>query len=141
MKRATVYLSKGKLFLHASSRTTDGVWIASEPFSIVDLDVSDADLGQAILSTLRGSQAGVSHPRTWTGLLEPLLTLANVRSWGAFARRASCVEIEEDDSNVSVIPTQNLGANDGFQAEPARAVVIESRSTEELGAVVRRVVR
>jgi hypothetical protein len=51
-------------------------------------------LGKAVFDALDGSQENVLHPTCWKGLFDPVLRLAGVKSWSAFARSAKCVEIE-----------------------------------------------
>ena len=138
MKRATAYRRKGHFFVHASSRTTDGVWILTEPCVKLDETCSDEDLGEATRAAISASRAGVPHPRNFAGLLDPLLRQAGVKTWSAFAKTATCAEIEADGGKVSVIPTRNLGVDEGFQPDPDRASSADLDDTDSLGAGVRR---
>ena len=137
MKQATAYKRKAQLFVHSSSRTTAGVWILGEPCIRLDEACSDLEFGTAVKAALDASSSDVPHPRSWAGLLDPLLKLAGVKSWSAFAKTASCVEIEEDGGKVSIIPTKNLGVRDGFQAERVRAATTHRDALAELGALMR----
>lgn len=138
MKAATAYLRKGRFFVHALFRTTDGVWIFAEPCEHLDLACSDRELGDLIQQALDGSRTGVPHPRVWTGLLGPLLKRAGVRSWNAFAKSASCAGVEEALGTVSVTPTRNLGAKGGFVDDRSRSEVVARGAPEELGHLARR---
>lgn len=138
MRRATAYRRKGHFFVHASSRTTDGVWILTEPCVKLSEDCSDRDLGAAARAAVAASRTGVPHPQTWSGLLDPLLRQAGVKTWSAFAKTATCAEIEEDGGKASVIPTRNLGVDEGFQPIPAKAEIVDLDAAEALGASVRR---
>jgi hypothetical protein len=73
------------------------------------------NLGSAILGALDGSQENVPHPTLWKNLFDPILQLAHVKSWNAFAKSAKCVEIEFGTNCVSFLPTRNLGPRDGFE--------------------------
>jgi hypothetical protein len=137
MKRATVYLRSGVIYMHASSKTTAGVWIFAPPCLRVELASTDRELGQEVARTLEGSQSGIAHPRQWGGLIEPLLQLANVKTWNAFARRASCVNVDLEASRISVVPMRNLGPDEGFLAMTGSALVVDSEQLEEVGARVR----
>lgn len=138
MKRATICRRKAQFFMHASARTTEGVWIFTEPCLKLNENCSDQEVGAAVCSALGGSRTDVAHPRSWTGLLGPLLTLAGVKSWTTFVKNAICAEIEETDGKVAVIPTKNLGVDQGFQADPSRAITVDGEALAELGASVRR---
>jgi hypothetical protein len=141
MRRATIYFRNGSLFVHASSRSTDGVWVASEPFLKVEASANDVDLGGAVRGALDCSRTDIPHPTSWTGLLDPLLALAGVKSWSTFAKSALCAEVEEEGGLASVVPTDNLGARGGFQPDPSRATPSEASDLESLGAKVRHAVR
>jgi hypothetical protein len=138
MKRATVYHRKSQFFVHASCRTTAGVWIFGLPFVALEQSCNDASLGDAVCAALAGSRHGIPHPLTWTGLLTPLLDAAGVRTWNTFAKSASCVEIEEQDGHISVVPTRNLGPEEGFQPEPSRSSLVDLGANVMLGSMVRR---
>ena len=137
MRRVTIYRRKKQFLVHASSRTTNGVWILWDPCLAVPVTSDDRELQRAIRAALDGSRADVPHPRVWKGLLDPLLALAGVKSWSTFSKNASCIEIEEEGSRVILIPTKNLGPDEGFQADASRQIALDSAS-EELGSAVRR---
>ncbi|HVV52919.1 MAG TPA: hypothetical protein VHO06_24875 [Polyangia bacterium] len=134
VKRATVYLRKNGVFVHSLVQTTDGVWLLWQPCLAVPRN-NENEIELAVRSALDGSRTGVPHPRSWTGLLDPLLAVAAVKTWSAFSKGASCVEVEEHGSLLVVIPMKNLGPRDGFQAETSQQVVIEI-GDRRLGAVV-----
>ena len=141
MRRATVYLRKKKFLVHASSKTTEGVWILWEPCVLVPEASDDRELGLAIRTALDESRVDVAHPQNWNSLLGPLLVLADVKSWTTFSKSAACVEVEEVADRVCVIPTRNLGSDEGFQADTSIQTVIERSSPEDLGSAVRRSLR
>jgi hypothetical protein len=139
VKRATIYRREDGFFVHASSRTTDGVWILDDPCLKVEEDAGDNSVGTAIRAALDGSRSGIAHPRTWTGLLESLFRLARVKSWATFAKTAKCAEIEEEGDAITVTPAINLGVDEGFQLGHKQGLVLEATtSVEVLGANVRR---
>jgi hypothetical protein len=113
------------------------VWILTEPVVKLDEGCSDGELGEAARAAMSASRTGVPHPQTWAGLLDPLLRLAGVKTWSTFAKSATCAEIEEEGAKVSVIPTRNLGAKEGFQPVPARAHIVDGHATDSIGACVR----
>lgn len=140
MKRATVYRRGPALLVHPSSRTTDGVWILSEPCVRLPSDCSDVEMGNAVLSALEGSKSPVPHPSQWKRVLEPLLKAAGVEAWKTFAKSAVCVEVEAQDGQLEFIPTENLGGDEGFQADESKKTGVTLPTTSEVvGATLRKV--
>lgn len=124
MKAATAYLKDDRVFLHSSSKTTAGMWILSEPiFSVEKMD--SELLGRYTLDALHASTQQVSQPQSWDSLFTPVLKLAGVKSLSAFMKSAKCVEIEFDGEQVRLIPTQNLGVDDGFQPLQSKEILSE----------------
>ncbi|KKM79008.1 hypothetical protein LCGC14_1354210 [marine sediment metagenome] len=116
MRMATVYRKEKHLYFHASSSTTSGVWIAAPPFSMLPVDASLEEKGGAVEGALEGSREEVDHPTDFRELITPLLSLANVKSWATFSRKARCCIVEMDDKNIAFIPHDNLGSREGFEA-------------------------
>lgn len=93
---AIVYLRghrKRQLLMPASSQTIVAVGILSEPCLAVAADRVDRALGASIRQALDGAQIGV-----------PMLRLAGVPSWKAFATGASCIAATEDGAQTTVVP-------------------------------------
>jgi hypothetical protein len=137
MKAATVYKRGNRIYIHASSKTTAGVWIATPPFIQVEADVSASDLGKFVVDALCASQLDVPHPTKWSGVLAPLLEQAGVKSWATFMRKAQCLNLEADEQRLKVIPNRNLGMTEGF--EPMLDKRIEAQLTsslDQLGTVL-----
>jgi hypothetical protein len=137
MKRAVAYQRKSKFFVHASSRTTDGVWIFSEPCLSAEEAIDDERLGMMVQTALASSLCNVPHPTEWMKLLYPLLMQAKTKSWTTFAESATCAGVERDDGRTIIVPTRNLGVAGGFEPDPLRILVVDSTATAELGASVR----
>jgi len=114
MKAATIYERKGKLYVHSSSKTTTGVWVINPPALAVEKE-DTGEVGRAVRECLAASREGVSHPKSFTNLFDPVLNLAGVKSFATFVKSAKCVEVEtSDDGAVTLIPTRNEGVDDGF---------------------------
>jgi hypothetical protein len=111
MKMAMAYKRGKRTLLHASSRTTAGVWILSAPVVAAD---EDTYLGRLILEALDRSQENVPHPTSWEGGLDPLLEVAGTKNWKTFVKSTRCVGIEFETNRVTFLPMKNLGAKDGF---------------------------
>ena len=126
MKRAAAYCRAGRVFVHSQSQTKDGFWILAEP--VLACDGGDtAAIGQCILEALRGSKHGVRTPDWRTDIANPLLQLAGIKSYNAFAKTAKSVGIELEDGHVRIIPSRNGGPRTGFVqiAEKTREATVD----------------
>lgn len=95
-----------------------------------------AQIGLAIVAAPDGSEAGVRHPRDWSGVLSLLLTPSGQIS-GDLLRVRDVRGSGRAGGRVSLGPARNLGAVGGFEATStnqvlptrarSRAVAIEER--------------
>jgi len=132
MKKATSYLRGQRVFTHASSKTTAGVWILELPALVTDVaDV--ATLGKQVAQALQASKEGVPHPVSWKGIFDPVLNLAGVKSWATFVKPARCVGIEWGADQVSFTSTENLGTDGGFNDISRSDVSTTLSDAEALG--------
>lgn len=138
LRKATAYKRRARLVVHASSRTTDGVWVLDEPCIGLDVHCEDEELGAAARQALASSRDGVPHPSNWSGVLQPLLAAAGVRSWNTFAKSASCIELEDRDGALFLFPTANLGATEGFERQDALKLECTMANDSTLGATIRK---
>lgn len=122
MKAAAVYKKGDAYYLHSSSKTTTGVWIATAPFLKIDAKSTPSTKGEAVIQALAASQDVVPHPTSWAGLVSPLLELASVKSWVTFTKHAKCVDVEADGESIRLVPNNNLGSKEGFGPSPEKAV-------------------
>jgi hypothetical protein len=132
MQRATAYQRGGKIFLHASSKTTAGVWILTKPVFAAE-PTNASQLGQYVIDALNGSKEQVPHPTMWKGLFGPVLQLAGVKALNTFIKSAKCVEIELNADYVSFIPTRNLGVDEGFEPLDMKARQTAFGTPDNLG--------
>jgi hypothetical protein len=138
MRHATVYHRKQQYLFHADSQTTAGVWILWGPVLSVADTSNDRALGLALRTALDGSLLGVPHPKRW-GRTDPLSRLAGVKSYEVFAKDAECTGVHEEGERITLVPTRNLGPEEGFEDDPLRKLVLERATRAELGAALRRV--
>lgn len=141
MKRATIYLRKGKYLIHASSRTIDGVWIVWQPTFALTEDESAEYLGRKIVAALDGSRSNVPHPSDWKSLSRPLLELGGVKSWATFCKSCVSAEVEEEGGRVAVVPTRNRGPKDGFEPDPSQQILTSPGDLVRLGEVAAALLR
>jgi len=96
---------RGKIYLNAQSKTTEGVWIMSSP--ILTTSELDPELGNKLMSTLAKSTENAPHPKSWKEIDDPLIKAAGARSFAAFAKAARVVFVIMDNDDVAFIPTRN----------------------------------
>lgn len=135
---AGVYLRGADIVVHSESQTRDGAWILAEPVTQLEAGCSDASLGGQVRAALRASRTGIPHPKAWTGMVEPLLRAARVRSYKSFVDGAWYVTVDERAGGITLVPTRNRGAREGFAEDPdAASFVAEGATDAALGAAVR----
>lgn len=132
MKSATMYERGDKIYVHSSSKTTAGVWVINAPVLMVETQ-DIGGLGHSIKECLAASVEGVPHPKSFTNLFDPVLKLANVKSFNKFMQSAKCVEVELEDDIITLIPNRNEGAEDGFAPLPTKTQVADG-TDEALGS-------
>jgi len=118
MKRARIYKRSNGWYLHPISTTTAGVGMGTPPRIKVAFDAPSDVLGNAVFEALNASVQNIPHPplAELEDRFKPVLELAGVKSWAAFARDASSVAIEADTSNEWLIieAWSNAGPKMGF---------------------------
>jgi hypothetical protein len=143
MKRAVVYLRSNGWFLHAISKTTDGVGIEAPPRIKLGSDAPPHDIGHAAMEALNGSTQDIPHPSVaeLERGFKPMLDLAGVKTWDAFAKHASSVSIRTDPQSECLIvePWENAGAKRGFVQIPGKRVRVRmDASPEDIGEAIKK---
>ena len=137
MKSATAYNRKDCWYVNASSQTTVGLWMGTPPFLSLPPNADSAAIGQATLLALDASRHAIPHPTKWD-VSSPTLDLAGVKSWSAFMRGASCVNIQLDDALLTMTPNTNAGAKEGFSPLLDKEVRIPADSSaQQIGEAIR----
>lgn len=135
-KVAVMYLRRGTYLIHAQSTTIDGIGILWGHVTRAPIGTCAIDLGSMINTALNNSLSGVPHPLQgdWKDIPRPLFDAAAIQSWSAFVKGARCISIAlESEGRVSLLPTRNLGARDGFVPLRDREVVLGDSDPETLG--------
>jgi hypothetical protein len=114
-RRATLYRRGKQLLVNRVDTTTTGIPITGPEVMVFDLEVSDEELGSAIVAIVGRAQIGVPHP-DWDRpeVTKPLYVAAGVSSWRAFVRGTLDVSIFLDDGRLEFLPSENGGARLGF---------------------------
>lgn len=136
-KLVSVYQRKGQLVLCPSNLTTEELWITGGPARRLDVDSAIHEKGAVVRQSLSDSRNGVPHPTQSGGMFDPVLKLAGVRSWKTFVNGTRLVAVTEEEGQITVVPTRNGGAREGFFDLGPKTVTLGSGATdEELGAAV-----
>ena len=123
MKCATAYKRKEKIYFHSSSRTTAGVWIITGPFLSIEDCAQPSDKGDCVKEVLKSSKEGITHPKSWGNLFEPILDIAGVKSWAVFVKSAMSCFIELENDELRFIPNRNLGPREGYKPIRERTLI------------------
>jgi hypothetical protein len=137
-KSASAFRRLGIIYVHSQCRTTEGIWIASDPFLRLEVSASPVALGEAVFAALGASQSGVSHPPRECNLFQPMLKLSGTKNWSSFVRNTICVGIaSEDAARIEFTPYRNLGPKEGFEPASTEALSLPiSSSAVEIGAAL-----
>lgn len=136
-KTAGIYQRKDALYIRASVRTEDFLWIEDGPCTKLDETVPPSEVGDALLEALSRSGRVVPHPTEWKSGDEdnPILQAAGIKRWSTFRKGSRCLSISLREE-LSLIPTVNEGSQ-GFGHLPDDAVHLPTTATAlEVGEAV-----
>ena len=105
-------------------------------FVILDADVSDGVLGEAILEAFSHCRTGVPDPSPEENLFAPMLKRLGVRSWAQYNKGVVSVSVSREDEVVKVLPMRSLGSKGHDHLEDL-AVKRTAPSPAEIGRLVR----
>ena len=137
MQSANVYKFGDRVIVCSLSKTTAGVWIVHGTVTAVAVS-NQTGLGGLVLAALDGSISGIPHPKVWSGLFDPVLREAGVKTYSAFIKKASLIDVRRNESTVALIPMQNQGAKDGFLPDENAKHSLENPAADALGQAVTR---
>lgn len=137
MFRAALLNRKNRTLVYPECRTDAGVFVAMEPFIVLQKDPSATELGQALLTALNHSGRTVPTLTDWKTFSQPRLLAAGVKSEAAYQRNSKLVLIEMTGSEVVLKPTKNGGVkgdSKGFSELLGSEVIISSNENpNEIG--------
>lgn len=140
-RNAGLFARMERLFIQPYHQTTDGVLIGAGPVEVLEQDVSDTDLGQALRVALNQSGRTVPHPADWGMIPQPLNKAAGAKSWSAFVKGTTSCEISDDGQTIKITPTRNAGSRVGFLFLNDLVVEVSSGVEDfELGSALRRAI-
>ena len=138
-KTAGIYKRKDALYIRASVRTEDDLWLEDGPCTKLATTAPAPEVGEAVLEALSRSGRVVPHPTEWKSVDEdnPILEAAGIKRWNTFRKGASCLSIALR-KDLSLTPTVNEGGQ-GFAHLPDQAIRLPATATAlEVGEAVQR---
>jgi hypothetical protein len=138
MQSVAVYWREQRFFVAVIHGSDGGdPCIQSGPVFVVQ-DV--ATLGQQILTALDLSRNNVPWPKDWKKVVEPLLSAAGVKSWPAFAKRATSIRVDRSGTLISLRPSSR-DEKGAFHDLPEQVQAVDSPSAEAIGALAASLLR
>jgi hypothetical protein len=132
MQSLNVYRREQRYFLTVLHGSDGGdPCIASGPVFVIQ-DV--AGLGEQILAALDLSRSDLPWPKDWKKVIEPLLSAAGVKSWPAFAKRATSIRVDRTGTLISLRPSKR-DEKGAFHDLPEQVQELDSPSAQTLGAL------
>ncbi|WP_214073232.1 hypothetical protein [Mucilaginibacter sp. dw_454] len=123
-KSASIIKTKSNYWIYSQSKTTDGVWIASVPFFKSPLNVLFSELIEKLFSALDKSGNVVPHPKDLKLFDEFFSKNLEIKSKKAFYSGAKCCEVAQDNDEISLLPTINIGNKGRFDHLPSSEIVV-----------------
>ena len=136
IKATAIYERKGVYLFHSQSKTTAGVWLATEPFLRLETNCSSDDRAVAALKALASSKESIPHPMPPVSRFQPMYELAKVKSWGQFIKGSRLVSIRMDRDKMLVKPYRNKGGKEGFQETGQPVELSLPVTNEQLGQAI-----
>jgi hypothetical protein len=138
MQSVGVYWRDQRFFVIVTHGSDGGdPCIQSGPVFVVQ-DVTA--LGEQILTALDLSRNNLPWPKDWKKVIEPLLSAADVKSWPAFAKRATSIRVDRSGTLISVRPSKR-DEKGAFHDLPEQVQELDSPSAEALGALAASLLR
>jgi hypothetical protein len=138
MKIASVYEREEAWYFQPSSKTTNGLWVATPPVIRLAPQDSTQRKGEAAIEALGASRESIPIPANPSALVAPLLAMAKVRSWPAFMKRAKLTMLELDHGTLRIIPQKKLADPEGaLESLPEKTIELsEGAHPAEIGAAL-----
>jgi hypothetical protein len=136
---AAIFQTSKRLVVYPMARTTTGLWVASEPYVGLPMEVDPQTLGQKVLAALDASQAGVPHPTDWKAMDEPFLRAAEEKSRARAAHGSRALTLTRSSGEIRFYPTKRADRRGAFlPAEDREFSVPADASPPDLGRQVAR---
>jgi hypothetical protein len=138
MEIVSICRLRDRMLIYPNLKTTDGVYLASEPYVTLELSSSARSIGVAVLGALADAAAVIPHPKSWSDVAAARLAAAGVKSERQFQLSSALVEVTRRNGTLEVSPTSNGGASGpdkGFHRLEA-GVAASANDPSELGEAI-----
>lgn len=134
---AVAYFTNGRIIVAPVSRTMSGDTIATDP-KWFGKSAKKSVVAQSIGDALSGSHSGVADPTPEQRKRQfiPFQDAAAVKNFKTFMREARRVDIDRTGNTVVLTPSDNLGANNGFEPRPDDAKTVTTGHDEAVAAAL-----
>ncbi len=137
-KGASLYQRGSFLFILPNHRTTKGIWVSGVPVMVIEEGAVDAiTIASKVREALSASVYDAPQPsqEQYKILFQPVLDAANVKSWATFMKGTRYVDLILADGAITLTPTRNAGAREGFKFTPAENLVVPDRLEDLVAAI------
>ncbi len=137
MPSAVAYFTNARLIVAPVSPTASGATLAHSP-RWFGKSVKKPILGAAIAEALATSATALPDPTPEAAKRSfiPFQDAAEVKNFKTFMRDARRVDIERDGDSVTLTPLDNLGPNNGFEANDAEAATLPSTDMDAIAGTL-----
>lgn len=134
---AVAYFTNGRIIIAAVSRTASDDTFATDP-KWFGKSAKKAVIAQAVGEALAASrtQAPDPTPEQWKRQFIPFQDAAAVKNFKTFMRDARRVDVERTHDTVALTPSDNLGANNGFELRPGDARTVRADDGEAVAGAL-----
>jgi hypothetical protein len=130
-KSASIIKTKSNYWIYSQSKSTDGVWIASNPFFKMPLDVLSSEFTTKLFNALDKSGNVIPHPKDLKLFDEIFSKNLEIKSKKAFYSGAKCCEVSQNNNNIFLLPTNNVGNKGRFDHLPSLEIIISSLNGDQ----------
>ena len=136
-----VFYSAREIVVFASHRDVVGMMPIGSPMKLLPIDAAAAEIGTAVLESLRGSRDGLSES-DGEEQTQAALGLVGARSWDALEmkRERIIVVLEKDPDRVTIAPMHRY-ATGGHVSEVNDPVYTVPADPMEVGRTIRELVK
>lgn len=124
------YLRDGTLLIPMVANTTDGFQMECAPVEVLHPSTMES-LARALERVLDRGNPLVPSPARQDFPKPVVLEHAKARSWKAFERKARLLRLFWRDDGVTVVPTQHVPPDRGWQDDDVSAVFVPGRRSFE----------
>jgi hypothetical protein len=134
---SSIYQFGDKLYFVPSSRTTTGLWIETDPITVVDFDSADEVIVNALRSAWSESKTDNPSPtrEEFVKRKPVIFKAAKVRSWAAVLREATHCRINHWGDEIGFVPMEKKKRSFDFKYQCSFEIPADSSDAEIAEAI------